>query len=1247
MKPKVRRVHSRAKPVVTRFQQISAARTRSKFEQLRSLGESLVSRFEREGGTSDTNEAIIIDRQIPEPGDLNRSASLADFPLPLRCWYNLLRETTNLQEGIVLAREGLELYPPEHPSQRIVLAMTALWLGTQHRRVSGVGSIILGREAVKPCTEKDGDRWVALNKIASRLSTRYKQLGRVVDLDEAIVLDREALELRPNGHPDRSMPLNTLAKHSNFARKDTLIAPFHLSTRYNQLGAMADLDEVIVLDREALELCPQGHPDRSMSLNNLAIRLWTHYNQLGAMVDLDEAIVLDREALELRPQGHPDRSMSLNNLAVRLWTRYNQLGAMVDLDDAIVLDREALELCPQGHPDRSMPLNNLAVHLSTRYNQLGAMADLDEAIVLDREALELRPQGHPDQSTSLNNLAIYLSTRFNQLGAMADLDEAIVLDREALELRPQGHPDRSMSLNNLALHLSTRYNQLGAMADLDEAIFLAREALELCPQGHPDRSTSLNNLALHLSTRYNQLGAMADLDDAIVLDREALKLRPQGHPDRSTSLNNLALHLSTRYNQLGAMVDLDEAIVLDREALELRPQGHPDRSMSLNNLAVRLWTRYNQLGAMADLDDAIVLDREALELCPQGHPDRSTSLNNLALHLSTRYIQLGAMADLDEAIVLGREALELRPQGHPGRSMSLNNLAVNLSTRYNQLGAMADLDEAIVLDREALELRPQGHPDRSMSLQSLASALYTRFIQLRQADDKKSLFSLYAQLVDAPQSMSSTDLSAARAWIRVAEEFQHPSTLLAYETSLRLLIHHLSALPSLPQHLIILKERSASLAVDAFSACLRRGARVRAVELLEQGRSVFWSQLNRLRFPLDDVMASGPTGRLLADEFIHVVSLIRIAVNSPGADQHGRLCHLNLEMQRIIINIRELPGLSRFLLPSLFSELQRAASGGPVIIVNASQYSCDALVILLDRDPVHIPLQIAQASVRNLSEELHASTERAKKVDVTRELGSLLRNLWDQVVSPIMDFLLTTLPLQSRIWWCPTADFSVLPLHAAGPYRKGERNLSDLYISSYTPTLSALIRARRPAPSNTSGGGKRFVAIGQANAIGQVELHSVGTELANIGQRIIEELYRTEWVHLACHGLPNRTRPFESAFALRDGHFTIERIMRCEPENPQFAYLSACHTTVGDEESPDEAIHLASAMQFAGFRSVIGTMWAVDDAETDKITSTFYKHMVDESGCLDHTRAASALNKTMKSVRIPLDQRVLYIHLGA
>ncbi|KAF8431590.1 CHAT domain-containing protein [Boletus edulis BED1] len=905
-----------------------------------------------------------------------------------------------------------------------------------------------------------------------------------------------------------------------------------------------------------------------------------------------------------------------------------------------------------------------AFWLGTQHRRVSGVG----SIILERETVKLCTQRHCDRWVALNKIAFRLSTRYKQVGRMVDLDDAIALRREGLELRPQGYPDRSVSLNSLAVDLWTCYNQLRAMADLDEAaISLSREALGHRPQGHPDRSMSLDNLAACLSTRYNQLGAMADLDEAIVLGREVLELRPQGHPDRSMSLDNVALHLSTRYKQLGAMGDVDEAILLGREALELCLQGHPDRPVSLNNLGVYLSTRYDQLGAMMDLDEAIVLGREALELRLQGHPDRSTSLNNLGSYLLARYNQLGAMANLDEAIVLGQEVLKLHPRRHPDRSVSLSNLGAYLSTRYNQLGAMVDLDEAIDLGRDAVDLPLQGHIDRSSSLENLASALYTRFMQLRQTDDMKSLFSLYAELVEAPQLVSSTDLSATRAWIQVAEEFRHPSTLLAYETSLRLLIHHLAALPSLPQHLIVLKEPSASLAVDAFSAFLRRGDRVRAVELLEQGRSIFWSQLSRLRFPLDNVMASGPTGRLLADEFMNVASLIRNVLNSPGTDQHERLCHLNLELQRVVTNIRKLPGLSRFLLPSLFSDLQRAASGGPVIIVNASKYSCDALLILLDRDPVHIPLQITVESVRELLQGVDALTVRATRTDVTRELKSFLRKLWDQIISPIVDFLQTTIPPQSRIWWCPTGEFPVLPFHAASPFRKGQQGLPDLYISSYTPTLAALIHARRPAPLNSTTQGKRFVAIGQAKAAGKTELLSVGAELDVVRQRVdslaaftridgeeccisrvAEELCKTEWVHFACHGLPNRIRPFESAFALHDGHFTIEQIMRCEPENPQFAYLSACHTAVGGEESPDEVIHLASAMQFAGFRSVIGTMWVVDDGETNKITSTFYKHMVDESGCLDHTRAAFALNKTMRSVKdLLLDQRILYIHLGA
>ncbi|KAH0840206.1 hypothetical protein J3R83DRAFT_1207 [Lanmaoa asiatica] len=203
---------------------------------------------------------------------------------------------------------------------------------------------------------------------------------------------------------------------------------------------------------------------------------------------------------------------------------------------------------------------------------------------------------------------------------------------------------------------------------------------------------------------------------------------------------------------------------------------------------------------------------------------------------------------------------------------------------------------------------------------------------------------------------------------------------------------------------------------------------------------------------------------------------------------------------------------------------------GPVIIVNASEYSCDALAVLVDQNPVHIPLSITKKDVQEIASKLGTLTVRAKSMNMTRDLDIILRDIWDQVVSSIVDFFQTTHLSQSRIW-CPTAEFSLLPLLVAGPYRNGQQNLSDLYISSCTSTLTAL----------------------------------------------------------------------------RDGRFTIERIIRflCELENPQFAYLSASHTTVGDEVNPDEVIHLTSTMLFDGFRSVIGTMWAVDDHQRTRSPRCF------------------------------------------
>jgi hypothetical protein len=406
--------------------------------------------------------------------------------------------------------------------------------------------------------------------------------------------------------------------------------------------------------REALRLRPEGHPERAMSCEDLAESLWICFSQTGDMTLLDKALELEREALRLRPEGHPDRALSCGNLANLLRIRFNQTGDMALLDKTLELEREALRLRPEGHSDRALSCGNLAESLRIGFNQTGDTVLLNEALELEREALRLRPEGHPHHALSCGNLAALLITRFNQSGDMALLDEAFELEREALRLRPEGHPHRAMSCGNLAESLRIGFNQTGDMVLLNEALELEREALRLRPEGHPDRAMSCGNLANLLRIRFSQTRDMALLDKTLELEREALRLRPEGHPDRALSCGNLAISLRIGFHRTGDTVLLDEALECDREALRLRPEGHPDRAMSCGNLAISLRTCFDQTGDTLLLDEARSVSTQAIKqsaVSPSDHVHLRAQLAHIhAVRSSSLYDPSAAVGVLLEAI---------------------------------------------------------------------------------------------------------------------------------------------------------------------------------------------------------------------------------------------------------------------------------------------------------------------------------------------------------------------------------------------------------------------------------------------------------------------------------------------------------------------------------------------------------------------------------------------------------------------
>ncbi|KAG0706969.1 TPR-like protein [Suillus ampliporus] len=1098
------------------------------------------------------------------------------------------------------------------------------------------------------------DRPMSFNSLGISLHKRFQKLGVLSDLDEAIALHRAVLELHPPGHSLRILSLITLASilHDKFRRR----------------GVLSDLNEAIELHRAAFVLCPPAHSERIPSLHNLAVNLLDRFQQRGVLSDLDESIELHRAALVLHPPDHSGRSNTLYNLANSLRCRFVQQGVLSVLDEVIELHRAALVLRPPGHPDRSVSLDGLGCDLRDRFKQRGVLSDLDEAIELHRAALVFCSPVHFNQSMFLNNLAISLQDRFQQQGVLSDLYEAIELHRAALVLRPPGHFDRSTSLSNLAASLRVRFHRWGVLSDLDEATELHRAALVLRPPGHSGRIHSLHNLSNSLQDRFQQWGVLSDLDEAIELRRDALVLCTPGYSGQSMFLNGLAASLRSRFSQRGVLSDLDEAIELHRAALVLCPPGHSERSQSLDGLAVNLSDRFRKQGVLSDLDEAIELHRAALVLHPPGHRHRSMSLNYLATSLRERFQQWGIPSDLDEAIELLRDALVLCSPGYSEQFAFLHNLAISLLSRFAQRGVLSDHDESIELHRAVLALLPPGHSDRSSSLMSLALNLQVRFCRQGLSSDLDEAFRLYAQLSQISHVASRDDLHAAKSWAASAEKLKHDSALVAYQTTLKFLDQHVAILSSSSHHFDAVREATSSLAMDAFSCSVRHGALTTAVELVEQGRAVFWTQLARFRTPLDELSASGDTGEALAEEFKRLSFRLRNIFDASTNDQ-SQIRQLTMQWDDVVSRIRILPDFSHFLLPPLFSHLQKAAEDGPVIIVNASQYSCDALIVLNAQEPVHVPLKIAQADVSELSSDYHSLAEQFGSSDhelQLHKLVSLLRKLWCHIVSPVVEALRESKVLRgSRIWWCPTAEFTLLPLHAAGPYEQKSHNLSYFYISSYTPTLAALIRARWQVSRDASP--QHFVAIGQANPDRGKELQCVAPELAAVAQHVapvvsftsladshataqgaLDALSQNQWLHLACHGMPDRKNPFESSFAMRDGPLTIRDIIRSHWQNPEFAFLSACHTTVGDESRPDESIHLAAAMQFSGFLSVIGSMWSVDDDVARQIVSAFYDNLVDSSGRLDCTRAAVALHKAVKTLRkkIPLEQQIVFVHIG-
>nr|WP_238357271.1 CHAT domain-containing protein [Kribbella italica] len=882
--------------------------------------------------------------------------------------------------------------------------------------------------------------------------------------------------------------------------------------------------------------------------------------------------------------------------------------------------------------------------LHASYETGGNVADLDAAIDGFEKAVGLAGEADT-RSAALNGLGTSLWSRAERTARVDVLDQAIDAFRQASAALEHGAGlSSAVQLipafqSNLAGALRFRWRLTGAEQDLTESIAAVRTALAATHPNDERRPNRLSNLGEGLLSRHHQLGDSSALTEAIEVFQQALDTARPRSDARAFAGANLAEALRRQYlsSRSRDPAVVDRAIELARATLAATP---PDRLLHprfQSNLAVLLITRYHATHSPADLTEATNRAEQAVAATPPAHPNRVERLSVLIGIKQAQVIRTSGLLHAD-----------LR------RTPTTRGL---LARRFGRARQRRQLDEFVAATAEAVAAGPSGYR-RSEALLTHGAALA---FQSEQTNDRRAGAAALTVLRQLAADQTATVRSRIEAATRAAFSLLAQSNntdLAGAAESLRLAVE---LLPQTAPRRLPYADREHQLAgfsglAGHAAACeIALGRPDRAVELLETGRGVLLGQALDARTEVTDLHEQHPE---LAARFEH----LRTALDRPegtgflttqtdeptlsGEDRHA----LADEWDQLIDTIREQAGFEDFLRPPKIDELLAiAGTQGPVVIVNTSVLRCDALI--LTNGTVQL-VELPALHYADLTDRAEAFRTAILRKD-DEEVQKTLAWLENSVTRPVLD----TLDRPTRLWWIPTGPLTTLPLHAAGS--PGGPSVLDLVVSSYAPTVCSLADARRTG----RGADQAPLIVSVPAAPGTPPLPRVRDETAELStrfpaarvltdgqatrQRVLDALPQHRSVHFACHAVSAADGAATGQLLLHDHQsdpLTVADLARLRLGDAETAYLSACDTSVSRGDLTDEALHITGAFQMAGFRHVIGTLWAVGDATARTVADQFYAAVRTED-------PAVALHTAVQAVRTAYPTRPAvwapFVHAGA
>lgn len=431
--------------------------------------------------------------------------------------------------------------------------------------------------------------------------------------------------------------------------------------------------------------------DRALVSDFASCVLLARFARLGDDADLAEAVRL-RRAEAARTDSAWGCAARVN-LAYALLVSAERTGSVPDLDEAGQTLDTALgqAATPEERAVVHGALGNVHLH---RYDLRREPGDLRLAV--EAFAAAARSPDPLVAARAQASLAAALTRRYHEeSGDGEDLVRAERHIRAAL-----AHPSPHWR-ELLVRILRDRYQHEGDAGLLEEAQATITALLD----AHPDARAAWVSTASSVAyCRYLAHHERALLGEAIELTEEALATQALDAQDEAVLVNQICLLLTERFTLDGVRADVDRAIDLARQALAHRLP----LSMELGvrtNLANALHRRYESYRQVKDLHDGIRTMRWVRARARRA-VERATALHTLAVLLGDKALASGRAADFDEAIACVEEEIELTPASSSERAAALLNKADLVGSRAEATGAEVALGPLIELLEQAWHTSP-------------------------------------------------------------------------------------------------------------------------------------------------------------------------------------------------------------------------------------------------------------------------------------------------------------------------------------------------------------------------------------------------------------------------------------------------------------------------------------------------------------------------------------------------------------